>query len=298
MRSRAWIIISGVFTLAIGSSAACASGASATTGCSGLSACCGTLSGVQAEACNDTVSASMSDSECTMALDEYQSSGLCESGGGDGSADAGGCGALATCCADLPVTENPTECTAVASGGTTKACDESLATYVAAGFCREDAGVAFVAAGECGQLATCCDRLSTVEAEACTEIALSATVTEAECGETLSSYEAAGACGSAGTGGFADAGAMVIGGCAPGANLMVTVTEEGLSICDASVVAVDGSVTLALETTEDGEECSYSGNVGSSGGDFVVEATAPGYPSGETTLSVSGYGCTVGTIEL
>jgi hypothetical protein len=51
-----------------------------------------------------------------------------------------GCAALTACCPELPVSEVPTECTAVAAGGTADACAESLASYQSAGYCLSLSG--------------------------------------------------------------------------------------------------------------------------------------------------------------
>jgi hypothetical protein len=57
--------------------------------------------------------------------------------------DEGGsssCVALASCCANLPVNQSPSECVTVAQGGTAAACTESLVLYASDGFCGADGG--------------------------------------------------------------------------------------------------------------------------------------------------------------
>jgi hypothetical protein len=123
------------------------------TGCTGLSACCATLSGEDAEQCKAAVDgAGATDAQCTQALNLWKSSGVCGGGGSDGTDGGGkggddhavpsasGCAALSDCCPDLPVLQDPMACLTVAKEGTAKACEESLATYISAGYCAPDAG--------------------------------------------------------------------------------------------------------------------------------------------------------------
>ena len=113
------------------------SGSSTSSGCGGLLSCCSMLSGAEAQACNTTASTNgVTDAECSQALAGYQSTGSC---GGSG-AGAMGCTALTACCPKLPASQVPTECDAVASTGTAMACQTSLSTYQAAGYCVADAG--------------------------------------------------------------------------------------------------------------------------------------------------------------
>jgi hypothetical protein len=51
---------------------------------------------------------------------------------------APGCSALSACCSKLPASQVPTECDAVASGGTATACATSLSMYQSAGYCVSD----------------------------------------------------------------------------------------------------------------------------------------------------------------
>jgi hypothetical protein len=113
------------------------------TGCSGLSACCSTLSGGEAESCESTVSTTgITDAECNSVLTGFQNDGFCGGGGGGGGggSGSGGCATLSSCCPNLPVSQDPSECLTVAKEGTDPACNESLATYQTAGYCESDAG--------------------------------------------------------------------------------------------------------------------------------------------------------------
>jgi len=76
----------------------------------------------------------------SSSLSGFSSSSLSGFSSSTTSAFGTGCVALTACCPSLPVTEDPTECDAVASGGTASACELSLATYQSAGYCSTSSG--------------------------------------------------------------------------------------------------------------------------------------------------------------
>jgi hypothetical protein len=134
MRSWKVCLVFAVFVVA---ALACGSSANDVgTGCGGLATCCSMLSGSQAQACEAFVSMNgVTDPACNQALAAIQSGGVC---GGGASIDSGavtGCAELSACCPDLPVAEDPMACLTVAQEGTDEACEESLRTYRAAGYC-------------------------------------------------------------------------------------------------------------------------------------------------------------------
>jgi hypothetical protein len=129
MKALLLMLPAAAFVIAVG----CSSNNDDLTGCAGLVACCATLSGAEAETCDEGVTASGgSDSLCQSALTDIENTGLCPSASNSG---ATGCSALSNCCNSLPVAENPTECMEVANNGTDEACTESLSAYASGGYC-------------------------------------------------------------------------------------------------------------------------------------------------------------------
>jgi len=130
------LLIAGLLSTPI----ACSTSSRATTdgdpGCAALSACCALLSGAQAASCQATLeTGGMTAGACSEALSAFQSGGACGGSGSGSDSGSGGCAQLTGCCATLPVSEIPTECTAVAMTGTTEACNESLSQYQGDGYC-------------------------------------------------------------------------------------------------------------------------------------------------------------------
>ena len=146
MKRSAWTGLSVMFVqgiVACGSTSGDGQGAA----CDALAACCASLSGGVADTCKAALSSpGVSQATCISALQTLESSGVCAAaggsdGGGGGGGDGGsGCVALAACCPQLPVNADPTECMAVAMGGTSEACTESLSYYGRSGYCVLAAG--------------------------------------------------------------------------------------------------------------------------------------------------------------
>jgi hypothetical protein len=140
MKRFAWTGLSVMFVQGI---VACGSTSGQGAACDALAACCASLSGGEADTCEAALSSpGVSQATCTSALQPLVSSGICaaaagsDGGGGGGGGDGGsGCVALAACCPQLPVNADPTECMAVAMGGTSEACTESLSYYGRSGYC-------------------------------------------------------------------------------------------------------------------------------------------------------------------
>jgi len=80
----------------------------------------------------------------SVALAACSSSNSAKSGDAGAHGDTGttsaACTALAACCHELPVAQDPSGCLTDVQVGTASACSQSLSTYQMAGFCKADGG--------------------------------------------------------------------------------------------------------------------------------------------------------------